>query len=101
LPAELIDGVAVAKAVRAEVAEEATALAARGIRPGLAAVLVGDDPASAVYVRTKGRACEQAGMHSITIRLPASTTQEELLAHVDALNADRAIHGILVEMPVP
>jgi methylenetetrahydrofolate dehydrogenase (NADP+) / methenyltetrahydrofolate cyclohydrolase len=101
LPAELIDGVAIAKAIRAEVARDAGALIARGRTPGLAVILVGEDPASAVYVRAKGKACEEAGMHSVTIRLPATTTQDELLAHVDALNADAAIHGILVQMPLP
>src|SRR5215218_7712658 len=84
--AKLIDGSAVAKSVRAEVAHEAAELTARGVRPGLAVVLVGDDPASTVYVRMKGKACEEAGMHSVTVRLPASTSQDELLAQVDALN---------------
>jgi methylenetetrahydrofolate dehydrogenase (NADP+)/methenyltetrahydrofolate cyclohydrolase len=97
----LIDGVAVAKAVRADVARDAAALIARGVTPGLAVVLVGDDPASAVYVRAKGKATEEAGMHGVTIRLPAETTQAELLRHVDALNADPAIHGILVQSPLP
>jgi methylenetetrahydrofolate dehydrogenase (NADP+)/methenyltetrahydrofolate cyclohydrolase len=101
LPAELIDGAAIAREIRDEVARETAALVARGVRPGLAVILVGDDPASAVYVQSKGKACEEAGMHSVTIRLPASTTEGELLAHVDALNADPAIHGILVQMPLP
>ncbi len=74
---------------------------ARGVVPGLAVVLVGEDPASAVYVRNKGRACEEAGMHSVTIRMPVTTTQAELLAVVDQLNADAAIHGMLVQMPLP
>ena len=99
--ARLIDGTAVARAIRDEVARDTRELVARGVTPGLAVVLVGDDPASAVYVRSKGRACEEAGMHSVTIRLPATTTHEELVAHVDALNGDRAIHGILVQMPLP
>jgi len=101
LPAELIDGAAVAQAIRAEVALDVERQRGRGIRPGLAAVLVGDDPASGVYVRSKGRACEEAGMHSVTIRMPAATTQLELLARVEALNEDPAIHGILVQMPLP
>lgn len=101
MPAELIDGAAVARSVREQVASDVAQLVAEGVRPGLAVVLVGDDPASAVYVRSKGRACEEAGIHSVTIRLPADTTQEELLAQVDALNADDAIHGILVQMPLP
>ena len=101
MPADLIDGTAVARAVRADVALAAAALVARGIRPGLAVVLVGDDPASAVYVRAKGKATEEAGMHSVTIRLPADTTEADLLRHVDQLNADPTIHGILVQMPLP
>jgi methylenetetrahydrofolate dehydrogenase (NADP+)/methenyltetrahydrofolate cyclohydrolase len=101
LPAELIDGAAIARQIRAEVARDVKQLAPLGIVPGLTVVLVGDDPASAVYVRSKGKATEEAGMRSITIRLPAGTSQAELLAHVDALNADPAVHGILVQMPLP
>jgi methylenetetrahydrofolate dehydrogenase (NADP+) / methenyltetrahydrofolate cyclohydrolase len=101
LPAELIDGRAVAQRVRADVAVRAQRLAESGVTPGLAVVLVGDDPASAVYVRSKGRACEEAGMYSRTICLPAETSQRELLEHVAALNADPTIHGILVQMPLP
>ena len=101
MPAELIDGRAIAKKVRADVAERARELAARGVTPGLAVVLVGDDPASAVYVSAKGKATEEAGMYSLTVRLDADTSQEELLARVEALNADPRIHGILVQMPLP
>ncbi len=101
MPAEIIDGAAVADRVRADVAKAAAALVPKGIIPGLTVVLVGDDPASAVYVRAKEKACHEAGMHGETIRLPASTTQAELLAVVDRLNADPAIHGILVQMPLP
>jgi methylenetetrahydrofolate dehydrogenase (NADP+)/methenyltetrahydrofolate cyclohydrolase len=101
LPAELIDGRAIAKKVRAEVAERAKELAKLGVRPGLAVVLVGDDPASAVYVSAKGKATEEAGMYSLTVRLDADTSQEELLARVHALNTDPRIHGILVQMPLP
>ena len=101
MPAELIDGRAIAKKVRADVAVRAKSLAERGIRPGLAVVLVGDDPASAIYVSAKGKATEEAGMYSLTIRLDADTSQEELLDRVDALNADPRIHGILVQMPLP
>jgi methylenetetrahydrofolate dehydrogenase (NADP+) / methenyltetrahydrofolate cyclohydrolase len=101
LPAELIDGATIARAVRAGVAETAASLVARGVRPGLAVVLVGDDPASAVYVRAKGKASEEAGMHSITVRLPAATSEADLLQQVDQLNADPSIHGILVQMPLP
>ncbi|HKG93082.1 MAG TPA: bifunctional methylenetetrahydrofolate dehydrogenase/methenyltetrahydrofolate cyclohydrolase FolD [Gemmatimonadaceae bacterium] len=99
--ARLIDGIAVSKELRADAAARTARLIERGVKPGLAVVLVGDDPASAVYVRSKGKACIEAGMHSETIRLPAYTTQAELLAHVDRLNADPAIHGILVQMPLP
>jgi methylenetetrahydrofolate dehydrogenase (NADP+) / methenyltetrahydrofolate cyclohydrolase len=101
LPAELIDGRAIAKKIRADVAERVKELAARGVKPGLAVILVGDDPASAVYVGAKGKATEEAGMYSLTIRLPADTPQSELLARVDALNADPKVHGILVQMPLP
>ena len=101
LPAELIDGAAIARSVRADVARAVASLRARGITPGLTVVLVGDDPASAVYVRSKGKACDEAGMASETIRLPASTSQDELLGIVDRLNADAAVHGILVQMPLP
>ena len=101
MPAELIDGTAVAKKVRAEVAVSAAALVARGVRPGLSVVLVGDDPASAVYVRAKEKACLDAGMQGETIRLPATTTEADLLGRIDALNADVRVHGILVQMPLP
>ena len=101
MPAELIDGTAIARAIRDEVRQKTAELTAAGVRPGLAVVLVGDDPASAVYVRSKGRATQEAGMHGVTIRLPASTSQEELLEHVDRLNGDDAIHGILVQSPLP
>ena len=101
MPADLIDGRAIAKKIRADVAERVKKLAARGVKPGLAVVLVGDDPASAVYVGAKGKATEEAGMYSQTIRLPASTAQSELLARIDALNADPKVHGVLVQMPLP
>jgi methylenetetrahydrofolate dehydrogenase (NADP+) / methenyltetrahydrofolate cyclohydrolase len=101
MPVELMDGVAVARAIRDEVAIAVLAEKTRGVTPGLAVVLVGDDAASAVYVRNKGKACEEAGMHSVTIRLDAATPQSELLRVVDALNVDPAIHGILVQMPLP
>ncbi|HEX6574270.1 MAG TPA: tetrahydrofolate dehydrogenase/cyclohydrolase catalytic domain-containing protein, partial [Gemmatimonadaceae bacterium] len=75
MPAELIDGVAIARSIREEVAREAALLIEKGIRPGLAVVLVGEDPASTVYVRSKGKASDDAGMHSATVRLPATTSQ--------------------------
>jgi methylenetetrahydrofolate dehydrogenase (NADP+)/methenyltetrahydrofolate cyclohydrolase len=101
LPAELIDGRAIAKKVRAEVAERAKKLIAQGLRPGLAVVMVGDDPASAVYTSSKAKAAEEAGMYSLNLRLPADITQADLLSRVDELNADFKIHGILVQMPLP
>jgi methylenetetrahydrofolate dehydrogenase (NADP+)/methenyltetrahydrofolate cyclohydrolase len=101
LPAEIIDGAAVADRVRADVAKAAAALVPKGIIPGLTVVLVGDDAASAVYVKAKEKACHEAGMLGETIRLPASTSQAELLAVVDRLNEDPKIHGILVQMPLP
>jgi methylenetetrahydrofolate dehydrogenase (NADP+)/methenyltetrahydrofolate cyclohydrolase len=101
LPAEIIDGVAIARSIREEAARAAARLTEAGIRPGLAVVLVGEDPASTVYVRSKGRACDEAGMHSVTIQLPATTTQQELLKTVHALNHDALVHGILVQMPLP
>ena len=99
--ARLIDGTAIARLVRRDVAAEVERLRALGITPGLSVVLVGDDPASAVYVRSKGKACEEAGMRGETIRLPAETSEEALLAQVDRLNADPNVHGILVQMPLP
>ncbi len=101
MSARLLDGAALGRTIRAEVAEEVAALARRGIQPGLAVVLVGEDPASQVYVRNKGRACEEAGMKSETVRLPAEASQEELLATIDRLNADPTIHGFLVQLPLP
>ncbi|WP_345785278.1 bifunctional methylenetetrahydrofolate dehydrogenase/methenyltetrahydrofolate cyclohydrolase FolD [Roseisolibacter sp. H3M3-2] len=100
--ARLIDGAAIARGVRARLADEVAALRAEhGVTPGLSVVLVGDDPASAVYVRNKEKQSVEAGMRGETIRLPATTTQEELLAVVDRLNADDRVHGILVQMPLP
>ena len=101
MPAELIDGRAIAKKVRADVTERAKKLVAQGIRPGLAVVMVGDDPASAVYTSAKAKAAEEAGMYSVNLRLPADTTEADLLGRVDELNADFKIHGILVQMPLP
>ena len=97
----MIDGKAVAAKVRARIAEQVKALAGKGVVPGLSVVLVGDDPASAVYVRNKAAACEEAGMRGETIRLPASTSQAELNALVNRLNGDARVHGILVQMPLP
>jgi methylenetetrahydrofolate dehydrogenase (NADP+)/methenyltetrahydrofolate cyclohydrolase len=98
----VIDGSAVARRMRDEISAAAAALAeSTGVVPGLAAVLVGDDPASATYVRMKEKACREAGFHSRVVRLPADTTQDELLRLVAELNADDRIHGILVQLPLP
>jgi len=97
----IIDGKAVGAAVIEEVAAGGRDLAGRGIKPGLAVVLVGEDPASEVYVRSKGRAAESCGFHSVQITLPATTGEADLLAVVEGLNADAAIHGVLVQLPLP
>jgi len=97
----VLDGVAIAEEVLARVAGEAQELIARGLTPGLAVVLVGDDPASRSYVAGKGRAAKACGFHSLQHDLAAETTEEDLLALVEALNADRAVHGILVQLPLP
>ena len=99
--ARLIDGKALAKRIRAEVAAEVAELRLRGVTPGLAVVLIGDDPASAVYVGAKERASREAGMAGDTIRLPAHASQSELLELVERLNRDERVHGILVQMPLP
>jgi methylenetetrahydrofolate dehydrogenase (NADP+)/methenyltetrahydrofolate cyclohydrolase len=101
LRAELIDGKAIAETIRHEVAADVAALTARGVVPGLTVVLVGDDSASATYVGAKEKASKAAGMQGETIRMPASTTQAELLLVVERLNADPSVHGILVQMPLP
>jgi methylenetetrahydrofolate dehydrogenase (NADP+)/methenyltetrahydrofolate cyclohydrolase len=102
MAALIIDGKAIAARVREEVRERTAALRSGHDRiPGLAFILVGDDPASQVYVQSKGRACEEMGFHSVTDRLPVSTTEAELLRRIAALNADAAIHGILVQLPLP
>ncbi len=98
---KLIDGTRLAAQVQSEVAVQVAALEARGITPGLTVVLVGDDPASAVYVGSKERTCKKLGMRGETIRRPDTIEQAELLAIVDRLNADPAVHGILVQMPLP
>ena len=99
--AALIDGAGIARRLRGELALRAAALAAAGHRPGLAVILVGGDPASAVYVRNKVKACEEAGIRSILERYPADFSQEALLARIAALNAESSVHGILVQMPLP
>jgi len=99
--ANVIDGTAIARRMRDEIAKDVAVLHARGLIPGLAMVVVGEDAASQVYVRAKGRACEEAAMKSVTIRMPADTTEAQLLLQVRALNADPTMHGILVQMPLP
>ncbi len=101
MTAQLIDGVALSAQMRASVAQRTAVLAQRGIRPGLAVVLVGDDPASAVYVRNKVKACAEHGLHSVFDKYEAHLPEAELLARIHALNADPRIHGILVQMPLP
>ena len=102
MSAKPIDGKRIAAGIRAEVAEAASALErSNGVRPGLATVLVGDNPASATYVRMKKKACEEAGLASRVLALPVETSQEELLARVAELNADPEVHGILVQLPLP
>ena len=101
MQAKLIDGKALAAQVKAEAAAEAAALKAKGVTPCLAVVLVGEDPASQVYVRGKAKDCGECGIDSRVIRLPEATTQAELLALVAELAADRAVNGILVQLPLP
>jgi methylenetetrahydrofolate dehydrogenase (NADP+)/methenyltetrahydrofolate cyclohydrolase len=101
MPASLIDGVVVGDAMRAELTREIEALKTRGTTPGLAAVLVGDNPASHTYVRMKGKACDQAGLYHETIQLPATASETEVLTLIARLNADPKIHGILVQLPLP
>lgn len=101
MSARVLDGVAIGAAIRTEVAESVAILRARGVVPGLAVVLVGDNPASQIYVRSKGKACVEAGMHSESVVLPIDTPEVELLATIDRLNADSRIHGILCQLPVP
>lgn len=101
MAAQLLDGKAMSEELRAEIARKVAALKERGVTPGLAVILVGDDPASQIYVRNKGIGCEKTGMHSVTIRMPEDTTQQALEDQIRALNADPAIHGILVQLPLP
>jgi len=101
MPAEIIDGKKMADQVRAELRPRLEALASRGVIPGLAAILVGEDPGSALYVRMKGKACEEMGMAHWTIRMPADIPEATLLAEIHRLNADPKVHGILVQQPLP
>jgi methylenetetrahydrofolate dehydrogenase (NADP+)/methenyltetrahydrofolate cyclohydrolase len=97
----VIDGVKLAATIREDVAARAAALATKGVKPGLAVILVGQDPASQVYVRNKVAACEKAGLHSVLEQYPADMTQDALLSRIETLNADHHIHGILVQLPLP
>ncbi len=101
MSARILDGVPLANAIRGEVAEAVKRYAGSGKKPGLAVVIVGENPASQVYVKAKGKACEEAGMHSETVRLPEQATEAELLAVVERLNQDPEIHGFLVQLPLP
>ncbi len=101
MPAQLIDGNLLSKKLRAEIAARSAILTAKGVRPGLAVIVVGDDPASQVYVRNKVKACEDVGFHSVLERYPAELDEAQLLARIATLNADPSIHGILVQLPLP
>ncbi len=101
MTAQLIDGNALSRQVRADIRERAAALRERGVTPGLAVVLVGDNPASQVYVRNKVLACEDVGFHSVLEKYDATLSEDALLARIEALNQDPAIHGILVQLPLP
>jgi methylenetetrahydrofolate dehydrogenase (NADP+)/methenyltetrahydrofolate cyclohydrolase len=98
---QIIDGNALAKKIRLEIASRTAALVKKGIKPGLAVLLVGEDPASQVYVRNKVKACEEAGMHSLLERLPADLSEAALIKRIHELNLDPSIHGILVQLPLP
>jgi methylenetetrahydrofolate dehydrogenase (NADP+)/methenyltetrahydrofolate cyclohydrolase len=101
MTAKILDGKAIAQAMRAEIAAEAAKLKARGVTPGLGVLLVGDDPASRSYIAGKRKACEEAGIYSLESQLPATASLQEILDVVKAYNADPAIHGILVQLPLP
>ncbi|HEY4101632.1 MAG TPA: bifunctional 5,10-methylenetetrahydrofolate dehydrogenase/5,10-methenyltetrahydrofolate cyclohydrolase [Gemmatimonadales bacterium] len=101
MTARIIDGAAIGAAIRRDVAQQVADLTRRGTVPGLAVVLVGEDPASQAYVRAKARACGEAGIRSEVVTLPASATSEQLFDVIDGLNADPAVHGILCQLPVP
>ena len=101
MAAAILDGKAMSEDLRSGIARRVEKLKEAGIRPGLAVILVGDDPASEIYVRNKGKGCEEVGILSETVRLPAETTQEALEKEIDRLNRDDRIHGILVQLPLP
>ncbi len=97
----IIDGKAISAAIREDLKKQVAEMKSQGLVPGLAVILVGDDPASAVYVRNKALACEELGMYSVVHKLPAGTSKEDLIALVRQCNADRALHGILIQLPLP
>ena len=101
MPAQLLDGNLLSKKLRAEIATRSAILTAKGVHPGLAVIVVGDDPASQVYVRNKVKACEDVDFHSVLERYPAELEEAQLLARIATLNADPSIHGILVQLPLP
>lgn len=101
MAAQLLDGKAMSAELREELALRVQRLKGKGVTPGLAVILVGDDPASQIYVKNKELGCQQVGIHSVTIRLPETASQAELEAQIDKLNADASIHGILVQLPLP
>ena len=101
MPARILDGKSLAASIRLELKQKVDALVRRGVRPGLAVILAGDDPASKVYVRNKTLACEEVGVRSQQIDYPATVTQEELIGRIERLNADPEVHGILVQLPLP
>ena len=101
MPAQLLDGNALSKKLRTEIAARGAIVTAKGVRPGLAVIVVGDNPASQVYVRNKVKACEDVGFHSVLERYPAELDEAQLLARIATLNADPSIHGILVQLPLP
>ena len=101
MAAEILSGKIMSESLRKEIAERVSALKERGVTPGLAVILVGNDPASEIYVRNKGNGCAEVGMYSRTINMPEETTQEQLEAAIEELNSDSAIHGILVQLPLP
>jgi methylenetetrahydrofolate dehydrogenase (NADP+)/methenyltetrahydrofolate cyclohydrolase len=101
MAAQILDGKVMSEGLRKEIAERVKRLKEKGITPGLAVILVGNDPASEIYVRNKGNGCAETGMYSRTMKMPAETTQEELETAIEKLNADPAVHGILVQLPLP
>ena len=101
MAAEILSGKEMSESLRKEIAERVARLKEQGVTPGLAVILVGNDPASEIYVRNKGNGCAETGMYSRTLNMPEETTQEQLEAAIEELNADPAIHGILVQLPLP